>query len=99
MRGRGRTVASALADALAARPEAQASALTLAFAEASRESRGPHASARGLLKDGRLLVLASTAEWAAQIAVLERPLCDRVNARLGRTAVAGLEVRVAPERR
>jgi hypothetical protein len=99
MRGRGRTVASALADALAARPEAQASALTLAFAEACGPRLSREASARGLLKDGRLLVLARTAEWAAQIAVLERPLCDRVNARLGRAAVTGLEVRVAPERR
>ena len=99
MRGRGRTIASALADALAGRPEAHASAVSLAFSEACGPRLAREASARGVLKDGRLLVLARTAEWAAQIAVLEQPLCERINARLGRAAVRGLEVRIAPERR
>jgi hypothetical protein len=99
MRGRGRTLASALADALAARPEAQASAVSLAFSEACGPRLAREASARGILKDGRLLVLARTAEWAAQITALEHPLRERINARLGRAAVTGLEVRIAPERR
>ncbi len=98
MRGRRRTVAAALADALAGRPEAQAAALTVAFAEACGPRLAREVSARGLLRNGRLLVLARSAEWAAQIISLERPLCDRVNARLGRAAVTGLEVRVGPER-
>ena len=53
---------------------------------------------RGRLKDGRLLVLVRSPEWAAQLAELAQLLCDRVNARLGRAVAAGLEIRVGPER-
>lgn len=53
---------------------------------------------RGALRDGRLLVLVRSEEWAAQLVAAEGLLCERVNARLGRLVARGLEVRVAPER-
>lgn len=86
-----------LADALARRPEAQAAALAAAFAEACGPRLAREVSMRGRLKDGRLLVLVRSPEWAAQLAELSQTLCDRVNARLGRAVAAGLEIRVAPE--
>ena len=96
MRGRRRTVAAALADALARRPEAAPAALAAAFAEACGPRVAREASLRGTMRDGRLLVLVRSAEWAAQVQALERAICERVNARLGRPAAAGLDVRVAP---
>lgn len=98
MRGRRRTVASVLADAFAARPEAVSPAIAAAFAEACGPSLARHASCRGLLQDGRLLVLARTQAWADQLTAAAPLLCERVNARIGRRTVAGLEVRLAPER-
>ena len=53
---------------------------------------------RGVLRDGRLLVLVRSEEWAAQFVAAESMLCERVNVRLGRTVAHGLEVRVAPDR-
>jgi hypothetical protein len=52
---------------------------------------------RGFSREGRLLVLVRTPDWGRQIQELEREICDRVNARLGRSAARGLDVRVAPE--
>ncbi len=98
MRGRRRTVAAALAEALARRPEAQPAALAAAFAEACGPRLSREASMRGLMRDGRLLVLARTAEWAAQVTALEGELVARVNGRLGREVARGLDVRVGPER-
>jgi hypothetical protein len=98
MRGRRQTIASVLAQALASRAGAQGTALSAAFAEACGPRLAREVSLRGPLKDGRLLVLARTAEWAAQVEALAPELCARVNARLGRTIAPGLEVRVAPER-
>jgi chorismate-pyruvate lyase len=98
MRGRRQTIASVLAQALAPREGAQGAALGAAFAEACGPRLAREVSLRGPLRDGRLLVLARTAEWAAQVEALAPELCRRVNARLGRAVAAGLEVRVAPER-
>jgi hypothetical protein len=98
MRGRRRSLASALAETLAHRPEAQGVALAVAFAEACGPRLAREVSMRGALRDGRLLVLVRTEEWAAQVVALEGAICQRVNARLGRRAATGLEVRVAPER-
>jgi predicted nucleic acid-binding Zn ribbon protein len=98
MRGRRRTLASALADALARHPQAEAALLAAAFAEACGPRLAREASMRGVLRDGRLLVLAASDEWAAQLTAHEATLCARVNARLGRVVARGLEVRVAPGR-
>ena len=70
MRGRRRTVASVLADALARRPGAEAAAVAAAFAEACGPRLAREVSMRGVLRDGRLLVLVRSEEWAAQ---LDRP--------------------------
>lgn len=98
MRGRRQTIASVLAQALAHRTHAEGAALAAAFAEACGPRLAREVSCRGSLKDGRVLVLARTAAWAAQVQALAPDLCARVNARLGRDVAAGLEVRVAPER-
>jgi hypothetical protein len=98
MRGRRRTVAAVLADAFSARPEAASPAIAAAFLEACGPALAKHASCRGLLKDGRLLVLARSQAWADQLALAAPLLCERVNARLRRRVVAGLEIRLAPER-
>ena len=97
MRGRRRTVASALAEALGRRADAAPAALAAAFAEACGPRLAREASMRGAMRDGRLLVLVRSDEWAAQVVALEREICARVNARLGRDAAAGLHVRVAPD--
>jgi hypothetical protein len=98
MRGRRRTVAAVLADAFATRPGAESPAIAAAFAEACGSVLARNASSRGLLKDGRLLVLASSQAWADQLAAAAPLLCERVNARLHRRVVEGLEIRLAPER-
>jgi hypothetical protein len=96
MRGHRRTLASVLAQALAPRKEARATALSAAFAEACGPRLAREASLRGPLADGRLLVVVRTPGWAAQVEALAPELCARVNARMGRTVAAGLEVRVHP---
>src|SRR5512138_2948493 len=98
MRGRRQTIASVLAQALAPRRGAQGAALAAAFAEACGPRLAREVSMRGALQDGRLLVLARTPAWAAQVEALAPELCARVNARLGAPVAIGLEVRVAPER-
>lgn len=95
MRGRRRTLASVLAETLAPRREAQPAALAAAFAEACGPRLAREASFRGVMRDGRLLVLVRTAAWATQVEALGPDLCARVNARLGRPVAAGLDVRVA----
>jgi hypothetical protein len=98
MRGRRRTVAAVLVQALAQRPEARSAALAAAFAEACGPRMAREVSLRGPLRDGRLLVLVRSEAWAEQVAALERPICDRVERWLGAGAAPGLEIRVAPER-
>lgn len=94
MRGRRRTVASALAEVLAARPGAGSAALAVAFAEACGPRLAREVSCRGLAPDGRLVVLVTDGAWAEQVRALEPELLARVAARLGRPAAAGIELRV-----
>lgn len=98
MRGNRRTLAAVLAEALAPRRGAGSAALAAAFAEACGPRLAREVSFRGVMRDGRLLVVARGAAWAAQVEALAPELCDRVNARLARTAATGLDVRVASER-
>jgi predicted nucleic acid-binding Zn ribbon protein len=95
MRGRRRTLAAVLAQSLAGRQEAEPAAIAAAFAEACGARLAREVSFRGVLRDGRLLVLARSAAWATQVESLAPDLCERVNARLGRRVAAGLEVRVS----
>lgn len=96
MRGRRRHVSSVLADALAARGRAQPAAAVAAFSEAVGPILAREASVRGVLKDGRLLVVASSASWAAQLAALEADIVARLRERLGPSAPSGLSVHVGP---
>ncbi len=98
MRGRRRTLASTLADALAGNRAAQAVALPAAFAEACGPRLAREASVRGVTREGRLLVVVRTEAWAAQVRELAPVLCELLNARLGRTVASGLDVHVAAER-
>jgi hypothetical protein len=85
-----------LADALADRRDARLAAAAAAFAEACGQPLARECAARGLTRDGRLLVVASSAAWAAQVEVHAAALCARVNARLGALAVRGIDVRLGP---
>lgn len=95
MRGRRRTIASALADALPSVPGARPAALAAAFAAACGPRLAREASVRGTTKEGRLLVVATTAEWAAQIEAAAPILCARVNERIGARSISGIDVRVS----
>ncbi len=98
MRGRRRTIAAVLSDALAPRPEARGAALAAAFADACGPRFAREASLRGPLEDGRLLVLVRTAAWAEQLAQLAPEICARIEARLGKGAAPGLHIRVQAPR-
>jgi hypothetical protein len=95
-RGRGRKISSALADALVPRGEARLAAIAAAFAEACGFPLSRECAARALTRDGRLLVVARTASWAAQVEYNASALRERINARLGRSAVSSVEARVGP---
>jgi hypothetical protein len=97
-RGRRRTLASTLADALARNRAAQPVALPAAFAEACGPALAREVSVRGITREGRLLVVARTEAWASQVRTLAPVLCDRVNARLGRAVASGLDVHLLSER-
>jgi hypothetical protein len=94
-RGR-RTVASALAEALALRSEARLPATAAAFAEACGWRLCQQAAMRGLTASGRLIVVARTPEWATQLHSLSDAICAKINVRLGRVVATGLDVRVGP---
>jgi hypothetical protein len=96
VRGRGRRIATVLADALAAREEARLASVAAAFAEACGQPLSRECAARGLTRDGRLLVVARTPDWATVVEAHAPTLRARVNARLGALVVHGLEVRVGP---
>ena len=96
MRGRGRRISSALVDALADRGEARLAAAAAAFAEACGFPLSRECAARALTRDGRLMVVARSPAWAAQVEAHASALCARVNSRLGALAVRALEVRVGP---
>ncbi|HEY6004003.1 MAG TPA: DciA family protein, partial [Anaeromyxobacter sp.] len=74
MRGRRRTLASILAESLAARGAGQPAAIAAAFAEACGPRLAREASCRGLTRDGRLLVLVRSPAWAAQVESLAEAL-------------------------
>jgi hypothetical protein len=96
MRGKRKSVASALAEALGRHRETGEAAIAAAFVEACGPRLARSASFRGVMRDGRLLVLVSDPEWAAQVELLAGEICARVNARLGRTAARGLDIRIGP---
>jgi predicted nucleic acid-binding Zn ribbon protein len=98
MRGRGRTIASVLAESLSPRPEARLTAVAAAFAEACGRPLSRESAVRAVTRDGRVMVVARTGEWAEQLVALSEPICHQINARLGRPVVAALEVRVGPLR-
>jgi hypothetical protein len=97
-RGRRRTLASTLVDTLSGIPGAEPVALRSAFAEACGPRLAREASMRGVTREGRLLVVVRTQAWAAQVTALAGALCERVNARMGRTVARGLDVHVAAEK-
>ncbi len=95
MRGRRRSVATLLAEALSGRSEARLVAAAAAFAEACGHPLCREASVRGLTADGHLLVIVRSPDWARQLEALAPAVCDRMNARLGGSRpVAGIMVRV-----
>jgi predicted nucleic acid-binding Zn ribbon protein len=93
MRGRGKPISTVLADALGARGGASAS-LSSAFAEAAGPRLAKELSARGKLRDGRLLVVASSAAWAQQAHALESELLAKLRARLGDRCPTALSIHV-----
>jgi hypothetical protein len=93
-RGQRRSITSVLAESLAGRAGASRVAAAAAFAEACGWPLSREASVRGLGHDGRLWILASSTEWGQEIERLSPQLCERVNARLGRPVVTGIDVRV-----
>lgn len=99
MRGKGRTLASVLAEALAQRPGAERAALAAALAEACGERLAREVSLRAVAPDGKLLVVASSRAWADQVIALAPRVLARINARLGRGAATALDVRVGPHPR
>jgi hypothetical protein len=94
MRGQRKSVASALAEVLGRHRETGDAAIAAAFVEACGPRLSRSASFRGVMRDGRLLVLVTDREWATQVEALADELCARVNARLGRVAARGLDVKV-----
>jgi hypothetical protein len=97
MRGRRRTLAAALGDALAGRREAQPAALAAALAEALGPRLAREVSVRGLTREGHVMVVVRSAAWAPQIAALASTLCAQVNARLGREVALAIDVHLASE--
>ena len=87
-------MASALAEVLGRHRETGEAAVAAAFVEACGQRLSRSASFRGVMRDGRLLVLVTDQEWASQVEALADELCARINARLGRIAARGLDVRI-----
>jgi hypothetical protein len=94
MRGKRKSVASALAEVLGRHRETGEAAIAAAFVEACGPQLSRSASFRGVMRDGRLLVLVADPEWAIQLEALASEICARVNARLGRAAARGLDIRI-----
>ena len=99
MRGRGRPIATVLADALVGRQDARLAAVAAAFSEVCGWPLAREVSVRALGKDGALIAVASTRGWADQIEALAPRLCARMNRRLGSELISRLEVRVGPLQR
>jgi hypothetical protein len=85
-----------LAEALGRRPEARGPAAAAAFAEAVGHPLSREAQLRALGRDGCLLVVVRSAEWAGPARALAPAILERVNARLGAGVASSLEVRVGP---
>ncbi len=96
MRGRGRPIATVLGDALRGRSEARPAAIAAAFAEACGWPLSREVALRAETRDGRLIVVARSRGWADQVEALAPMILERVNTRLGRTTLSGLDVRVGP---
>jgi hypothetical protein len=96
MRGRGRAIATVLADALAERPAARLPALAAAFAETCGWPLAREVALRAITREGCLVVVASSRAWADQVHALGPRIRARLNARLGRPIATGLDVRVGP---
>lgn len=94
MRGRRRHVSSVLADALAARGRAQPASIVASFSDVVGARLAREVTARGKLRDGRLLVVASTPEWAAQVTALEPEILSQLRDRHGASAPTGLSIHV-----
>jgi hypothetical protein len=95
-RGRRKSVATALAEVLGRHRETGEAAIAAAFIEACGQRLSRSASFRGVMRDGRLLVLVTDPEWAVQVEALADEICARINARLGRIAASGLDIRIGP---
>jgi soluble lytic murein transglycosylase-like protein len=96
MRGKRRKIAAVLGDALAARPGATRPAAAAAFAEALGWPLSREVQLRALTRDGHLLAVARSEEWAAQVRALAPLIVARVNERLGPGAAADVDVRLGP---
>lgn len=94
MRGRGRSIATVLADALAGRSEARRAWIAAAFAEACGWPLAREVALRAITREGCLIAVASSAAWAEQVAALGPRIRARVNARLGQEVATALDVRV-----
>lgn len=97
MRGRRRTLATALVDALAGRPAARPALLAAAVAEALGPRLAREVSIRGLTRDGHILAVVRGPAWAPQVTALEQVICERVNQRLGREIARGIDVHLSAD--
>ena len=98
MRGRGRRISTVLADALKVRTGSRPALLAAAFAEACGHPLCREASLKTITREGVLIAVARSPEWAAQLEAIGVILCERVNARLGQQVATSLQVRVGPLR-
>lgn len=96
MRGKRRKIATVLADALSPRGEALRPAAAAAFAEAVGWPLSREVQLRALTRDGRLMAVARTEQWAEQVRALAPRIVERVNARLGSGTASNLDVRQGP---
>ena len=96
MRGRGRPIATVLADALAGRSDARRALAAAAFAEACGWPLAREVALRGISREGCLIAVASSRGWADQVIALGPKIRARVYARLGHEVATALDVRVGP---
>ncbi len=85
-----------LADALSPRGEALRPAAAAAFAEALGWPLAREVQLRALTRDGRLLAVARSEQWADQVRALAPRIVERMNARLGPGTAVDVDVRLGP---
>jgi len=85
-----------LAEALAPRGEALRPAAAAAFAEALGWPLSREVQLRALSRDGRLMAVARSEQWAGQVRALAPRIVERVNARLGAGTAVDVDVRLGP---